>query len=188
MISKSILGFLIIMTLAVNVNGQESLNYFLKGRDKVNQEKYQAAITDLNKAIELDSIYGDAYFYRGNAEINLNNYADAMADYTRAIEIDTTYADRGGPQHPAQRLAGTAAEREKLLGNDSLYAKAYCNRGISKNRIKNYQGAVADFNKAIALNTFFVRLYFAYYYRGVLQKLTLKMRMAHSKTIIRHWS
>ena len=48
---KHTFAFLFIIALSINIHGQESLKYFISGRDKVNQQKYQSAIGDLTKAM-----------------------------------------------------------------------------------------------------------------------------------------
>ena len=53
--------------------------------------EYDKAITDYNKAIELNPEYARAYYNRGNAYAEKGEHDKATADYNKAIEIDPEY-------------------------------------------------------------------------------------------------
>ena len=87
--------------------------------------KFSDALSDLNKAIELESEnyrYHRSYQLRGKVKFEKGDYNGAISDYTKAIEINPNYVD------------------------------AYFNRGISKAELKDYSGAISDYNKAIELD------------------------------------
>ncbi len=54
--------------------------------------QYDRAISDFNKAIEINPRYADAYYNRGVAYGEKGEYDKAIADYTKAIEIIPKYA------------------------------------------------------------------------------------------------
>ena len=56
---------------------------------------------------------------------------------------------------------------DKKCGYPQL-ASAYYNRGIAKAKLKDYQGAIADFSKAIQLDP---QLASAYYNRGIAKQI-----------------
>ncbi len=64
----------------------------------------------------------EEYFYSALSKQQLGLNYDAISDYTKAIEID------------------------------SSYDAAYYNRGLVKDKLKDYSGSISDFNKAIELN------------------------------------
>jgi tetratricopeptide (TPR) repeat protein len=82
------------------------------------------ALRYLNQAIALNSKYAVAYFSRGYVFLQLDEYQKALNDYDTYISIDP------------------------------LYANAYNNRGMLKEKrvIADYRGALADYNQAIKLN------------------------------------
>jgi len=80
------------------------------------------ALTDYNKAIELDPNDANAYYSRGFSYNNSGKYELAIADYSKAIELD--------PKD----------------------AVAYNDRGISYDSLSKYDLAIADYNKAIELD------------------------------------
>ncbi len=51
----------------------------------------EAAIDDLNRAIELDPNYNEAYLNRGLAYSEVNRLDEAIVDLSRAIELDPTF-------------------------------------------------------------------------------------------------
>ena len=81
-------------------------------------ENYQGALTDYDKAIQLNPDYANAYLGRGTAKRNLGDYQGAIVDYNKAIEPN------------------------------SNYDTAYYNRGIAYQRLNERQRALADFREA----------------------------------------
>ena len=80
------------------------------------------AITDFNKALEINPRYADAYYNRGNVWGKKGNHDSAIADYNRTLEINPRYAD------------------------------AYYNRGIAWAKKGNLLQALADARKSLSLN------------------------------------
>lgn len=110
-----------------------------KGIEYGKAGKYDEAITELNKAIELDPRFVPAYAnralaYQGKGKLNL-----AIDDCTKAIELD------------------------------SKYIPAYINRGTIYGAKGDYDSAIADFEKAIKLKPDDAMAYYsralAYYYK-----------------------
>ena len=56
-----------------------------------NRDEYDSAISDFNKAIDIDSKDAIAYFYRGDAYEKKSRYEEAILNYNKAIEIDSKY-------------------------------------------------------------------------------------------------
>ncbi len=96
--------------------------YYNRGIDKYDAGDYSGAISDYNKAIEINPRYAKAYNNRGNAKSKLGDNSGAISDYSKAIEIN--------PRD----------------------AYAYINRGYAKDELKDYYGAISDYNKAIEIN------------------------------------
>lgn len=102
---------------------QTAKEYFDSGIIKQNNENYEGAIADYNKAIEINPKLVKAYNNRGNVKSDLKDYKGAISDFNKAIEIEP---------------------------ND-IYA--YCNRGLAKTKIKDYSGAISDYTKAISIDS-----------------------------------
>jgi len=80
---------------------------------------YEQAVTEFNKAIELDLEYAEAYNNRGNAYWNKGNFDRAIADYDKAIELDPEYAEaysnRGFVCYLKGELTKAISDLEKCL-------------------------------------------------------------------------
>ena len=116
----------ILYTLALLVSfssfGQTAGEYNNSGIDKAEAKDYYGAISDYNKAIEIDPNHTNAYNNRGNSKAELKDYNGSISDYSKAIELNPNYA------------------------------QPYNNRALSKNYLKDYNGAISDYNKAIEID------------------------------------
>ncbi|MFC2100922.1 tetratricopeptide repeat protein [Bacteroidota bacterium] len=82
--------FIIIITLLfTNCNPPKADQYVESGRNMILKGQFKKAITDLNKAISIDSQNAEAYFLRGTARHNLRNIDSAIEDYTISISLDS---------------------------------------------------------------------------------------------------
>lgn len=118
--------------------------------------KYQPAITDYNKAIELNYGFTDAYFHRGNAYAALGNLEQAIKDYEKAIDIDPKNADA---YYNLGNIYANLKDYQRAILNFNFavklnpkYTEAYNNRGMAYDNIGNHKRAIDDFDMAIKLN------------------------------------
>lgn len=84
---------------AIELNPDDTYNYYSRGNAYFMLKDYNKAIEDFNKFIEAnpDDVY--SYFSRGDTYSRLGNYYKAIEDFSRAIElypqVTTTYNKRG---------------------------------------------------------------------------------------------
>ncbi|ABM79602.1 Hypothetical protein P9303_28721 [Prochlorococcus marinus str. MIT 9303] len=130
--------------------------YFLRAYAKDALNDYQGAISDLNKALEINPQYAPAYENRGNAKKKLKDYQGAITDYNKAIEINPQHTgpfnNRGNTKKQLKDYQGAIADYNKAIELDPQHAYGYYNRGLAKKNLGDYQGAIADYNKAITIN------------------------------------
>lgn len=98
--------------------------------------KYEDAIENINKSLELKNDWAIPYFYRGAVYDVMKKYDEAMLDYTKALSLDDKMTD------------------------------AYYNRAkiiLSRKDIENpnIEGAIKDLEKALELDEKFVDALFA---------------------------
>ena len=89
----------------------------LRARAYAGDKKYNTAVDDLSKAIELKPDLADAYIERGEVYTQVRRLPDAIADLTRAIELNPQDAEglrhacRGKDEGHAAEEAGACVHR-----------------------------------------------------------------------------
>ena len=128
----------------------------LRGIHQVQQNKYNAAMEDFDKAIELDPNHAIAYINRGILNATLDKTQEAMADYGKAIELDPNnaeaYINRGILNTKLDKTKEAMADFDKAIELDPNNATSYIIRGIFNDNLDKTQEAMADFDKAIELD------------------------------------
>lgn len=66
--------------------------YYNRGIAKFNLKDLHGAISDYNKAIELDPKYTDAYYNRGSVKIMLGEKENGCLDLSKAGELGHKHA------------------------------------------------------------------------------------------------
>lgn len=67
--------------------------YIDKGIEEIHQGKFEDAIENITKSIELKNDWEISYFYRAVANQALEKWDDAMLDYTKALQINNKMTD-----------------------------------------------------------------------------------------------
>jgi tetratricopeptide (TPR) repeat protein len=68
--------------------GNKTVIHHFKGRTYYAKGQYDKAISDYNKAIEIDPNFAEAHLYRGNTYAVKGQYDQAISDYSNAIKIN----------------------------------------------------------------------------------------------------
>ncbi|BAY31608.1 protein kinase [Nostoc carneum NIES-2107] len=74
-----------------STNNAQAYNFW--GLDKAQRQDYQGAITDFNRALQVDPNYFEAWCNRGHAYLQIGQYDAALADYDRALTINPSFAE-----------------------------------------------------------------------------------------------
>ena len=130
--------------------------HFYRGLAKYTSGKYEEAIEDYNKSIEINPQIPVAYNNRGLAKEALGKYKEALDDYNKAIEIDPQYAvahnNRGNAKQALEKYKEALDDYNKAIEIDPQYGNAYYNRGHAKQALEKYKEALDDYNKAIEID------------------------------------
>ncbi|MFN6274481.1 MAG: tetratricopeptide repeat protein, partial [Microcystis sp.] len=155
--------------------------YYNRGVLYYNQQKYDLALSDWNKAIELNPNFAGAYVNRGILYSDLQKYDLALSDYSKAIDINPNYAvaynSRGILYSDQQKYELALSDYNKAIDINPNLAVAYNNRGLVYYNQQKYELALADYNKTIDINP---NDAVAYNNRGVLYKNLQKYDLALS--------
>ena len=142
--------------LAIAYNNRGNA-YYLKGQ-------YYRAIQDYGETINLEPDDATVYNSRGNAYYLNGHYDRAIRDFDEAISLKPDYAkaysDRGTAYYRKgqyDRAIADLTEAIRLRPRDALAlnnrGSAYDDRGDRDGTIEDYDRAIADFTRAIELDT-----------------------------------
>jgi len=113
------------------------------------------AITDFDKAIELDSLNAKAFADRGYAYYLTNNYKKAEKDYNMALKIninDESTRFNLGVLYDQQKKYDLALQNfSEAIKIEPKYALAYFYRGITLLKTNNKNDACNDLNTSLQL-------------------------------------
>ena len=113
----------VMLSVPEKAQAESAAFYYNRGIDKHEAGDYYGAISDYNKAIEINPRDAEAYNNRGDAKADLKDFYGAIADFNKAIEIN--------PRD----------------------AKAYNNRAQTKYMLGDMKGSCSDAKKAASLGS-----------------------------------
>ena len=118
-------SFLILLgcnNVSPNSTNEFPPEHFLSiGLKENNNCKYQNAIINFSKAIELNPLSSDAFYNRGISYSKLNNHSEAVNDFTKSIELnsnfDKAYLERTKSINKLFSFYCSDLEKACVLGN-----------------------------------------------------------------------
>ncbi len=152
------------------IHGNRGVAYFKRG-------EYAKAVSDYDRAIEINPKYDEAYNNRGAVSGILRDNRQAILDFDRAIVINGKYVDAyynrgiaygelGDPRHAIEDF-------DRAIEIDPKYADAYNGRGVAYHKLGDQKQAISDFDRAIEINPEYAD---AYNNRGVVYGMLRNQR------------
>ncbi len=126
-------------------------------RSKANTDRddYDGALTDFNKAIQLNPNYPEAFKNRAYMKMVKLDFDSALTDFNKAIELHPAYAEAFYGRGHANLAKGDSeraiADYTKAIEIKPDYADAFTFRGFAKSSKGDYDGAIADLTEAIRI-------------------------------------
>ncbi|MDE0637893.1 MAG: tetratricopeptide repeat protein [Candidatus Poribacteria bacterium] len=126
--------------------------YAKRAYDAYQTEKYQNAIVDYDKAIELEPGKSSHYYFRAEAKVELGQYREAITDYNKAIELEPNdsynYIQRAEAKVELGQYEEAITDYDKAI---ELYpdSSRYYYRAKVKVELEQYEEAIADYNEAL---------------------------------------
>ena len=146
---------------------QDHVFYNNRGIDYGEEGKYDLAIKDFTKAIDLKPDYALAYNNRGAVYRSKGEHDLAIEDCNKAIQLKPDYAEPYSNRGSAYRNKG---EIDRAIEDYGIaiqlkpnFVEAYYNLGIAYYEKGDFDRAIKNYNKAINLNS---ELFHPYYNRG----------------------
>jgi tetratricopeptide (TPR) repeat protein len=121
------------------------------------------AISDFNRALEIDPDHPGALFGRANAWFDMRDLNQSMADFNHAIAAMPTmaeaYSGRGNVKSAEGDYLGAIADYDAALALRPSDSLTLTNRGWAKLSEGQYDAAIADFDAAIVIKPDYVLAY-----------------------------
>jgi len=152
--------FLISLIVQNKLSAQTSFNqganiYVTNATQKANQNDFDGAIEEINKAIHMDSRNPQLYLQAGTIYQRAKNYEKAIEQFNQSIALDgrsyVVYANRGNCYEQLNQIPEAAADYDMAVELQPNNDFCYYIRANFENKVKNYKPALADFDKAINL-------------------------------------
>jgi tetratricopeptide (TPR) repeat protein len=145
---------LILLTLAC-INPQ--YEHLKKGDSYADEGKWNEAIAEYTKAIELKPDFVEAYSNRASVYTDMGEYDKAIVDCTKAIELDPQstipYYNRSIAYLYKGEYEKTIADCDKILELGLNSPWVHYHRGMAHFEMGNYKSAIDDFLTAKSTST-----------------------------------
>ncbi len=127
--------------------------------------KYNEAIENINKSIELKNDWEIPYFYRAASYQALENHDEAILDYTKSLQINDKLTDayynrarillsRKDIENP--NITRAISDLEKALELDPNFVEALYAMGAALKKVEKYQESLKYLDRAIELQPDFI--------------------------------
>ncbi len=135
----------------------------MTGDQKGAEERYQQAISDFTKAIELDPFSVDALFSRGRTQLLTGKYQQAVADFDRVLQLATGHIEALNQRAIAyqflEKIDLSIRDLQKGLKLDKNWAETYINLANSYRLKGDYKKAETTFDEVIQINPNLAEIY-----------------------------
>ncbi|MBK6705561.1 MAG: tetratricopeptide repeat protein [Caulobacteraceae bacterium] len=142
-------------TMAIGINASDGDAYIGRANSYIDQRQYDPALADLAQAERLMPNQALPRYNRGVVYERLGRYPEAIVEYSAAAAFDPRDADalgnRGNLRVQAGDAAGGVADLSAALAIREGYIDLH-NRGHGFVALGDYPHALADFDRAFALN------------------------------------
>ena len=134
--------------------------YFIKGLELKNQEKYSEALVYFEASIKINPNLQEGYFNCGLMSWMLNNNHQAVVYFTKALKFTSDYApvypmlylNRGRAKFDQELYNSAIDDFNKSIELDSNNPEVFIYRGKSKKKLEDIEGACLDWEKASRLS------------------------------------
>jgi tetratricopeptide (TPR) repeat protein len=127
--------------------------YYYQGLQKESQGDSTGALTNYNKAIEINPELGEVYSRRAFLEQMNSNLDASLADYNTTINLGSgkaeDYGTRGIIEQTKGNIAAALADYDMAIKLEPEWAEVYTYRGYLEGTRNQFDAAIADYESAI---------------------------------------
>jgi len=127
--------------------------YVERGNDAFLNEQYQNAISNYDKAIEIEPNNPNYYYYRAQTNVNLGQYNEAIVDYDRVIKLKPDnplyYFGRAQAKVELEQYEEAIADYDKAIDLSPDLSNYYYFRARAKEELGQYDEVIADYSEAL---------------------------------------
>jgi tetratricopeptide (TPR) repeat protein len=167
--------FVVMAVLAVGFAGctrnpeAAKRKYLESGMKYMDQKKYDSAVIQFKKALQIDPRYAEAHYQLATAEMDLQHFPEGFKELNQAVELDPNHFKArlalGSLFMAAHKFDKAEEQARYIVEHDSNNADGYILLGNSLLAQKHQQEGIDAFTKAISLKPTSAD---AYLNRGVL--------------------
>jgi tetratricopeptide (TPR) repeat protein len=132
------------------------LKLIYKAQLEIQNQNYDVAIEDCNKAIELDSTFIDAYFHIGLANNEKHDYDTAISYFKKSLDLSSNYAKSwnhmGFSYEKLGQFDKAIDSYKKAVEFEANYALAYYNLANAYKQQKQFDNAIKSYEKATKID------------------------------------
>ncbi len=142
-------------TRSIETSGN-TMAYMSRGFCYMVITKYDLAIADATKALELSKTNANAYYVRGVSEYYLNDLDKAEKDLSQSITYDrknpASFNYVAAIKLQQKDYKGALDAYTNVIKLDSSFNDAFTNRGMVRHYLQDYNGAILDYKIALKQN------------------------------------
>jgi tetratricopeptide (TPR) repeat protein len=173
---------------AISQNSNSDFAHIHRGYLYNTQGRYDKAMDDFTKTIQINPGYAEAYNNRGIIYGSQGEYDKAINDYTKAIELKPAIAEAYNNRGLAYGYLGmyekAIADYLKVIEINPDIAEAHNNLGMAYGNQGIYDKAIDGFTRAIELKPDYAQAYnnraIAFYREGFMEKACLDFKKAEA--------
>lgn len=127
-----------------------------EGNNAYFNTNYQQAISNYNRAININPNFAEAYNNRGNANVMMKNYQQAAQDYQTAIKFSRVdariHSNLGAVYYIMKDYNSAVQEYTNAINLNPNLATAYVNRAYAYYYLQQLKNSLDDVKFALKLN------------------------------------
>ncbi len=155
-------------TKAIEANPKDAEVYLLRGIVHNRKGSFEDAIADYSQAVKVNPRLTGAWFALATARRDNGDFEGALRDYEKCLIFESSPQVRGMAERRIAdlRMKLNREGLSKVSGKeiDLEGAEAYYKRGLVRYEMREIEGAIADFTRAIEIDP---NYFWAYFKRGV---------------------